>query len=89
MKKAYVWVHGLGLCALLFFVGKITEYLALETLIVFILMYEIGFDIPVMKKLMDINYDAIAWLKDFFNPSKRGKRRGKIKRRRDSDTQGI
>lgn len=90
MKKVHVWIHGLGLFAVLSAIGWWTEYLFLEVAIVIILMYEIGFDIPVFKELMDLNYDAISWLKNFFNASKKGKKRGtKIKRRVDSNTQGV
>ena len=83
MKKPEVLVHGLGLIAFLFAIGWWTEYLFLEVAIVVILMYEIGFDIPIMQKLMDLNYDSIAWLKKFFNTSKKGKRHGTTKRRVD------
>lgn len=89
MKKLHAWTHGIGLFALLYLIGLWTEYLFLEVAIVVILMFEIGFDMPIMKELMNINYDIIGWLKNFFNPPKRGKRRGTYKRRVDSDTQGV
>lgn len=75
IRRPAAWIHGLGLCAILYFMGWYTEYLFLETAIVVILMYEIGFKLPLMDILIDHNEDLVRVLTKFFKPVSRRKKK--------------
>jgi len=67
-------VHGISLFAILYLLGKVTEYHFLEAAIVIILMYEIGYTIPFMDYLIDRNEDLLRLLIKLFKKPIRRRR---------------
>ena len=66
IKRPAAYIHGLGLFVLLYWLGWYSDYLFLETAIVVILMYEIGFKLPLMDILIDHNEELVRVVTKFF-----------------------
>ena len=75
MKRPTGLIHFLLLFGGLYAIGWYDDLVSLETAIVVVLLYEIGWDMPFMKTLIDGNYDLIQFIKNFNKPKRRRKRR--------------
>lgn len=75
MKRPTGLIHFCLLFGGLYTIGWWDDLVSLETAIVVILLYEIGWDMPFMKTMIDHNYDFIQFIKNFGKPKRRRKRR--------------